>query len=123
GIPILNQPLAIEVISGELLKDFSVADDLAVFRYSSSATVMEADIGQANTVTMRGFNMPRYFNGLQYASAGGLTSYLIMDNIDRVEIAKGAQGLFYGNSTPNGVANYITKKPQFTNATSLSLTA
>jgi len=123
GIPILNQPLAIEVISGELLKDFSVTDDLTVFRYSSSATVIENDVGQANTVTMRGFNMPRYFNGVGYASAGGITTYLIMDNIDRVEIAKGAQGLFYGNSTPNGVANYITKKPQFTTATSLNLTS
>ena len=123
GIPILNQPLAIEVLSGELLKDFSVTDDLAVFRYSSSATVVENDVGQANTVTMRGFNMPRYFNGVQYASAGGITPYLIMDNIDRIEIAKGAQGLFYGNSTPNGVANYITKKPQFTTATSLNLTS
>lgn len=123
GIPILNQPLAIEVVSGELLKDFSVTDDLAVFRYSSSATVIENDVGQANTVTMRGFNMPRYFNGVQYASAGGITTYLNMDNIDRVEIAKGAQGLFYGNSTPNGVANYITKKPQFTTATTLNLTS
>lgn len=123
GIPILNQPLAIEVISGELLKDFSVTDDLAVFRYSSSATVVENDVGQANTVTMRGFNMPRYFNGVQYASAGGITPYLITDNIDRIEIAKGAQGLFYGNSTPNGVANYITKKPQFIAATSLNLTS
>ena len=36
--------MAIEVISGELLKDFGVTDDLAVFRYSSSATVVENDI-------------------------------------------------------------------------------
>lgn len=123
GVPILNQPLAVEIISGELLKDFSITDDLAVFRYTSSATVLENDVGQANTVTMRGFNMPRYFNGVQYASALGITPYLVIDNVDRVEIAKGAQGLFYGNSTPNGVANYITKKPQFTTATSLQLTA
>lgn len=122
GVPILNQPVAIEVISGELLKDFSISDDLAVFRYTSSATVLENDVGQANTVTMRGFNMPRYFNGVQYASALGITPYLVVDNVDRIEIAKGAQGLFYGNSTPNGVANYITKKPQFTTATSLQLT-
>ncbi|MBS0662991.1 MAG: TonB-dependent receptor plug domain-containing protein [Verrucomicrobia bacterium] len=122
GIPILNQPLAIEVVSGELLRDFSVTDDLTVFRYSASATVIENDVGQANTVTMRGFDMPRYFNGVRYSSALGITPYLVLDNIDRVEIAKGAQGLFYGNSTPNGVANYITKKPQFVTATSLQLT-
>src|SRR5437773_11805818 len=45
-----------------------------------------------------------------------------MDNIDRVEIAKGSIGLFFANTTPNGVANYVTKKPQFTSAHSLQLT-
>ncbi|MBI4623030.1 MAG: TonB-dependent receptor [Verrucomicrobia bacterium] len=123
GVPILNQPVAIEVISGELLKDFSVTDEYHVFRYTSSVTVGENEVGQAGIVTMRGFQMPRYFNGVSFTSAGGLTPYLVMDNVDRVEIAKGAQGLFYGNSTPNGVANYITKRPQFTTATSLELTA
>ena len=123
GVPILREPLAIEVISGELLKDFSVTDDYHVFRYTSSVTVGENEVGQAGIVTMRGFQMPRYFNGVSFSSAGGLNPYLVMDNIDRVEIAKGVQGLFYGNSTPNGVANYITKKPQFTNATSLEMAA
>jgi outer membrane receptor protein involved in Fe transport len=123
GVPILTEPLAIEVISGELLKDFGVTEDYHVFRYSASVTVGENEVGQSGIVTMRGFQLPRYFNGVSFASAGGLTPYLVMDNIDRVEIAKGAQGLFYGNSTPNGVANYITKKPQFTTAASVQLTA
>jgi outer membrane receptor protein involved in Fe transport len=123
GVPILTEPLAIEVISGELLKDFGVTEDYHVFRYSASVTVGENEVGQSGIVTMRGFQLPRYFNGVGFSSAGGLTPYLVMDNIDRVEIAKGAQGLFYGNSTPNGVANYITKKPQFTTAASVQLTA
>lgn len=122
AVPIIREPLAIQVISGELLKDFSVTDAYHVFRYSASVTVGENEVGQSGIVTMRGFQMPRYFNGAGFSSAGGLNPYLVMDNIDRVEIAKGAQGLFYGNSTPNGVANYITKKPQFTTANSLQLT-
>lgn len=123
GVPILKEPLAIEIISGELLKDFGVTEDYHVFRYSSSVTVGENEVGQSGIVTMRGFQMPRFFNGAGFSSASGTTPYLVMDNIDRVEIAKGAQGLFYGNTTPNGIANYITKKPQFTNAINLQLTA
>lgn len=123
GVPILKEPLAIEIISGELLKDFSVTEDYHVFRYTSAVTVGENEVGQAGIITMRGFQAPRYFNGVSFSSAGGLNPYLVMDNIDRVEIAKGAQGLFFGNSTPNGVINYITKKPEFTTATSLQLTA
>jgi len=122
GVPILREPLAIEVISGELLKDFSVTEAFHVFRYTSAVTVGENEVGQSGIVTMRGFQAPRYFNGASFSSAGGLNPYLVMDNIDRVEIAKGAQGLFFGNSTPNGVINYITKKPQLTNATSVQFT-
>src|SRR5690606_18731116 len=70
----------------------------------------------------RGFNMARFFNGVPLASSFSITPLLVTDNIDRVEIAKGAVGLFYGNVLPNGVANYITKKPEFTKASSLGLT-
>jgi len=121
GVPIMREPLAIEVISSELLKDFSVTEALHVFRYTSSVTVGEGEIGQPGILTMRGFQMPRFFNGVQISSAASIEPFLDMDNIDRVEIAKGSIGLFFANTTPNGVANYVTKKPQFTEANSLRL--
>ncbi len=121
GVPIIREPASIEIISSELLKDFAVTDFDKVFRYSSGVVTGESEVGQAGIFTMRGFHMYRYFNGVPLADSFSITPILLTDNIDRVEIAKGAVGLFYGTALPNGVANYITKKPQFKQATSMEL--
>lgn len=119
GVSISEVPQAIQVISGEMLSDFSLnrADD--VFQYSSSVVSHKNEMRQANQFQMRGFAMPRYLNGMQWVT--GTYPYLSNDNIDRVEIAKGAVGLFFGNSSPNGVANYITKRPEFIERTDVTV--
>lgn len=122
GVAIIKEPASIEIISSELLRDFAVTDFDKVFRYSSGVVTGETEVGQAGIFTMRGFHMYRYFNGVPLADSFSITPLLLTDNIDRIEIAKGAVGLFYGNALPNGVANYITKKPQFTKATTVNLT-
>ena len=33
-------------------------------------------------------------------------------NVDRVEVAKGAAGIFFGTVRPGGVINYITRRPR-----------
>ena len=123
GAPIVTEPQAIEVISSELLRDLSINDFNNVFRYSGGVTVGENEIGQSGIFTLRGFEMPRLINGMPLANSFSTTPYLVTDNLDRVEIAKGPVSLFYGNSTPNGVANYVTKRPQFIKQTRLELSA
>lgn len=122
GELISQMPQAIEVISSELLSDFVANQGNAAFRYSSSVTVSENEVGQADVFNLRGFALPRYYNGVALANALSLVPVNIWDNIDRIEVVKGPVGLYYANSTPNGVANYITKKPQFINATTVDLT-
>ena len=111
-----------EIISSELLSDFGLDDGAQAFRYTSSVLAGEREILQTTTSIMRGFATQSYINGLQLASFG-MTALYPTDNLDRIEIAKGPVGLFYGNALPNGIVNYITKKPNFTNATSLTLSA
>lgn len=119
GIAISDVPQAIQVIPSELLDDMSINRTDDVFLYSSSVVSHKNEVRQANQFQMRGFSMPRYLNGMQLAGGNGTPASPYSDNIERVEIAKGAVGLFYGNSSPNGVANYITKRPQFINRTTL----
>ena len=122
GELISKMPQAIEVISGELLNDFVANQGNAAFRYSSSVIVSENEVGQADVFNLRGFALPRYYNGVALANALSLVPVNIWDNIDRIEVVKGPVGLYYANSTPNGVANYITKKPQFINASTVDFT-
>lgn len=122
GEEIAKMPQAIEVVSGELLQDFLANNGNNAFRYSASVSAKENVVGQADMFNLRGFALPRYYNGVALANALSLVPINIWDNIDRIEVVKGPVGLYYANTTPNGVANYITKKPQFVNGTSLELT-
>ena len=122
GVEIINDPVAIEVISGELLKDFSLTDKAEAFKFSNSVTVSPNEVFAGPLIVLRGFDAPLFYNGAPLSNVFGLLPYLITDNIDRVEVAKGAAGLLYGNTTAGGVINFVSKKPQFTNATSLDLT-
>ncbi len=123
ALKVVENPQSVEILSGELLKDMQVALPSQVFRYTSTVMVGEAEIGQAGLYTLRSFQLPIFYNGLGLASSFSLTPIIPVDNIERVEIAKGPVALYYTNSTPNGVANYVTKKPQFINATEVRFTA
>ncbi len=120
GADIATIPQAIEILSSELLSDFALDDAVQAFRYTSSVLAGEREILQTTTSIMRGFGTQSYYNGLQMARSE-TAPFFPTDNLDRIEIAKGPVGLFYGNSLPNGIVNYITKKPNFTNATSVTL--
>ncbi len=122
AIPVIKNPQAIEILSGELLSDMNIALPKQVFRYSSDILVGETEIGQAGLYTMRSFQLPIFYNGLTLASSFSLTPIIPVDNLDRVEIAKGPVALYYTNSTPNGVANFVTKKPEFINSSSYKFT-
>ncbi len=123
ALQVIENPQSVEIISGELLRDMAVALPSQVFRYTSTVMVGEAEVGQAGLYTLRSFQLPIFYNGVALASSFSLTPTVPVDNIDRVEIAKGPVALYYTNSTPNGVANYVTKKPQFINATEFRFTA
>ena len=122
GELITQMPQAIEVVSSELLNDFDADMGNDIFRYTSSVMVSENEVGQADVMNLRGFALPRYYNGVSLANSSSLVPINIWDNVDRIEIVKGPVGLYYPNSTPNGIANFITKKPEFTNAAEFDLT-
>jgi outer membrane receptor protein involved in Fe transport len=123
AMQVVDNPQSVEILSGELLRDMDVKLPKEVFRYTSSVLVGESEIGQAGLYTMRSFQLPIFYNGLALASSFSLTPIIPVDNLDRVEIAKGPVALYFTNSTPNGVVNFVTKKPEFINSSSYKFTA
>lgn len=123
GVSIYEAPQAIEIISGELLSDLGLNSVRQAFDYSSSVTSNSQEVFQGGTFKLRGFDLPNYINGVSVATLPNGPGYNSNDNIERIELAKGAVGLFYGNTTPNGVANYITKRPENINRTKIELGA
>ncbi len=123
GVSLYEAPQAIEVISGELLHDMGYNSIRDVYDYTSSVTVNKQETRQAGSFKLRGFELPTYINGVQVAANSNGPGFVSSDNVDRVEIAKGPVGLFYGNSSPNGVSNTVTKRPQDINRTTVETTA
>lgn len=122
ALKVIENPQAVEIISGELLQDLALTVPSQAFRYSSSVIVGENEANQAGIYAMRGFELPMFYNGLALAKAG-ITPTIPLDNIDRIELAKGPVALLYGNTPSNGVANFVTKKPQFRSSTDLRVSA
>ena len=105
GTKISDIPIPITVVTGELIEDVK-ADSLA------EALAYVPGVGTSprneSTFLVRGFSgLISYRNG-QYRR-----QLFTSNNIDRVEVAKGAAGIFFGTVRPGGVINYITAKPKF----------
>lgn len=105
GMKISEVPIPISVVTGELIRDVQ-ADTL------SDALKYVPGLGTSprneSTFIVRGFSgLISYRNG-QYRRQL-FTTY----NVERIEVAKGAAGIFFGTVRPGGVINYITAKPKF----------
>ena len=118
GVSIADTPLNIQVISREFLDDLAVDSLNAVFDYSAGVK-SSYDFSILNTGNVRVRGMPTdviYRDGFRkYANTH-------LDGVDRVEVVKGPASLFFGRAEPGGIINYTSKKPQFTEATTLQLT-
>ena len=123
GVSLYEAPQAIEIISGELLRDLGYNSIREVYDYTSSVTVNKQETRQNGSFKLRGFQLPQFINGVQVAANSNGPGFVSTDNVDRVEIAKGPVGLFYGNSSPNGVSNTVTKRPENVNRTIAEVTA
>ncbi|MCH9814106.1 MAG: TonB-dependent receptor plug domain-containing protein, partial [Epsilonproteobacteria bacterium] len=74
-------------------------------------------LGKATSIFLRGFEQKRTLvlvDGVRYndpASVGGAhLQHILMENIERIEIVKGAQSGIWGADASAGVINIITKK-------------
>lgn len=115
GMKISETPIPISVVTSELLADLS-ADTL------SEALTNVSGVGVSprneSSFKVRGFSgLISYRNG-QYRRQL-FTTY----NVDRVEVAKGAAGIFFGTVRPGGVINYITRRPKLDQAASTEVRA
>ncbi|MBL9209356.1 MAG: TonB-dependent receptor [Opitutaceae bacterium] len=115
GMKISETPIPISVVTSELIADVS-ADTL------SEALTYVSGVGTSprneSTFLVRGFSgLISYRNG-QYRRQL-FTTY----NVDRVEVAKGAAGIFFGTVRPGGVINYITRRPKLEQSASTEVRA
>jgi iron complex outermembrane receptor protein len=117
GVPIIQTPLNIQVITAELINDQAAYINFQnALRYTSGvsgdATNFEAGniyLGLSASSTIRGFT-PTVFLRNGFRRGANLTT----ENAERIEVVKGPASVFFGQSAPGGVVNIISRRPSTT---------
>ncbi len=112
--PVKDLPFSIQTITSDLM------NDLGLFELNENASFISSFVGlqQGGQYNLRGFNQ-------SYSLEDGfirLGRYGTV-NIDRVDVIKGPSAAVYGESTPGGTVNIITKEPRNVSSQSITLTA
>ncbi len=119
GAKIKDVPQAISILNKEIIKD------QALFRLNE-VTENIAGVTQTRTgdnFTSRGFRVSHdYINGNRALVSPDFASSTIATQYERIEFIKGPAAALFGNSSPGGVVNAVTKKPLDVNRAAASYT-
>lgn len=106
--PIKDLPFTISVFTEQFIDDIGALELLDIATYAPGVTSGAKEFTQGNNrYSIRGFDgdiapQRNGFAGARYVDSA---------NVQRVEVVKGPASLLYGQITPGGTVNYITKRP------------
>jgi len=105
GMAIIDTPVSINVITREFLDDLGTANLKDALQYVAGVNTSARN---PNSVVVRGFNPGRRseYGATGLPIGGG-------DFVERVEVMKGPNAIFFGRVAPGGVINTISKRPKF----------
>lgn len=113
NMELIDIPMAVQVVDRHVLKQQQIINLREVFRNVSGIqnTAAWGNGSRRLEISARGFllNDANYRrNGLLISNEGNHFS----DHIEEVQILKGPASVLYGDVSPGGVVNFVTKKPK-----------
>jgi iron complex outermembrane recepter protein len=110
--PIIETPQSISVITRDRMDDQAVQTTTQALRYTAGVLteVTGYDLRYQSFI-VRGFDAANYRDGLR--TFGGTYGDWVAEpqGLERVELLKGPASVLYGQSTPGGLMNQISKRP------------
>jgi len=120
--PLIKTPQAVSVVPSQQIEDQDATTVSEALRYTAGvATEYRGSSNLHDEMYIRGFGyVPRYVNGLEFgwSSLGQINPYLL----ERVEVLKGPSSILYGQTSPGGIVNLVTKRPTGETAREVELT-
>lgn len=104
GTEIYRTPINVSVITRDLIQDMAAVSLRESLQYTAN---VYSDRRDPNVVVSRGFDAPVLVN-----RNAGTVRNPAPDFIERVEIVKGPNSVFFGRVSPSGVVNLITLQPK-----------
>ena len=113
GIKPLDLPQNFQVIGNAMIEQQQSIRLSDVIKNANGVYVGSARGGAQESFWSRGYDMSAnnmFKNGFRYNSG----SIPEVSSLEKVELLKGGSALLYGNVTPGGILNLVTKTPSFT---------
>lgn len=109
--PLVETPQSISVVTREQMDDQAAQTLDAVLRYVPGVHSQDNDI-RFDQLSVRGFAMDSYLDGLKLVN----TNWFVTPRIDpyfleRAEVIRGPVSVLYGQASPGGVVNMVSKLP------------
>ncbi|PAJ72233.1 TonB-dependent siderophore receptor [Pseudoalteromonas sp. NBT06-2] len=112
NVSLLNTPQAVTVIPVEVMDDQLVVTLGEALKNDASVSIGRVTTDRER-FSLRGFTLEESTNLLKNGHQHFSKYRLPMALIDNVEVLKGPSSLLYGQSTPGGLVNLVTKKPTY----------
>lgn len=117
-VPIIETPQSISVVTSDFIRDTKATAISEAIQYTPGVVTQSPAFSRmVDDVMIRGFNVANgnsgmLRDGMKYQSNvydGGQEPY----RLERVEILRGPSSILYGQLSPGGVINAISKRPTF----------
>ncbi|RBQ28937.1 TonB-dependent siderophore receptor [Aliarcobacter vitoriensis] len=100
---------SIQTFNKNFIEDSSSQNVENIITMSSNTVYTGDNHGRTNDISMRGFSgVPILFDGIRFTNK---LAHPEIFNLEAVEVLKGPDSLQYGQSSPGGLVNLVTKKP------------
>lgn len=110
---LIETPQSISVVTKDQMRAQNAESLNQILRYSA-AVVPEtrgATASRLDQLTIRGFAPATYLDGLRVPSSRDALPQKDAFDLERVEVLRGPASVLYGQGTPSGVINMVTKRP------------
>lgn len=120
--PLMETPQSVSVVTRDEMdvrKAHSLADALGYTSGVRAGTMGEANGYGGDSTSIRGFggdgttgpSYNEYLDGMRLGGSGYVVSGFDPYLFERIEVLKGPASVLYGQSTPGGIVNMVSKRP------------
>lgn len=113
--PLLETPQTISIVTRDQMQAQGVRNVDQALRYAPG--VVTENLGVDNrfdSIYLRGFSADEYLDGLKFLSGSFAVPQLDPYGLERVEVLKGPASVLYGQASPGGLVNLVSKRPTAT---------
>lgn len=119
--PILDIPQSVSVVTREQMERRQTQTVDEALRYSPGVSVSGKEDNRFDYASARGFPLVQYLDGLRLGTGSFAASQTEPYFLQRIDVLQGPASSLYGRSSPGGLMDMVSKRPDGTTFSELQL--